>query len=50
MGHNIFIIQTNIARYEAMLTLDMDGKKRSVVEQLLAEARADLMLGLKAPV
>lgn len=48
-ANDIFIIQRNIARYEAMLKLDMDAKKRSVVEGLLAEAKADLMLvGLKA--
>jgi len=41
---DIVIIQRNIARYEAMLNLDMDGKKRSVAERMLAKAKADLLL------
>ena len=36
------IIQMNIAHYEALLKLDIDGEKRSVVERLLAEARENL--------
>ena len=42
--NDIVIIQRNIARYGAMLKLDMDGKKRLVAERLLAKAKADLML------
>jgi hypothetical protein len=39
-----FIIQLNIAHYCAMLKLDMDAKKRSVIRRLLAEAEANLAL------
>lgn len=35
-----FIIKMNIAHYKAMLKLDIDTKKRSVVERLLAEVMA----------
>jgi hypothetical protein len=42
--NDVFMIQRTIARYEAMLNLDMDGKKRSVAERSLARAKADLML------
>ena len=38
------IIQMNIAHYEALLKLDMDDGRRSVVERLLAEAKDDLAL------
>ena len=41
---NINIIELNIARYRAMLKLDMDDGKRSIVERLLAEAKRDLAL------
>lgn len=37
-----FIIKMNIAHYQAMLKLDLDTKKRSIIERLLAEANADL--------
>ena len=33
-----YIIKLNIAHYQAMLKLDLDDEKRSVIEQLLAEA------------
>ena len=32
------IIKLNIAHYQAMLKLDIDDEKRSVIEALLAEA------------
>jgi hypothetical protein len=38
------IILLNIAHYKALLKLDMDDGKRSVVERLLAQARLDLGL------
>jgi hypothetical protein len=40
--NDIFVIEMNIARYRAMLQLDMDAQKRSLVERLLAEAEARL--------
>lgn len=40
--HNI--IRMNIAHYRAMLTLDIDAQKRSVVERLIAEANDELVL------
>jgi len=46
---DIFVIEKNIARYQAMLNREMDQKKRSTVQQLLTEAKADLTLAaLKA--
>jgi len=44
---NRYVIKTNIARYRAMLTLDMDDKKRSVVERLLVEAEEVLAADFK---
>jgi hypothetical protein len=38
------IIQMNIAHYRAMLKLDLDDAKRSIVERLLAEASYSLTL------
>ena len=38
------IIQMNIAHYEALLKLNMDDGKRSVIERLLADARESLAL------
>jgi hypothetical protein len=40
------IIQMTIAHYGAMLKLDLDDKKRSMVERLLAEAEEHLVLAL----
>ena len=42
-----YVIKTNIARYQAMLTLDIDDKKRSVVERLLTEAEEVLATDFK---
>jgi hypothetical protein len=36
-------IEMNIAHFQAMLKLDMDGVKRSVVERLLDEAKLELV-------
>jgi hypothetical protein len=33
-----YIIKLNIAHYQAMLKLDIDDEKRSVIARLLAEA------------
>ena len=41
-----FIIRMNIAHYNAMLKLDMNDEKRSVIEGLLAEAKKDLVLAI----
>ncbi len=38
------VIQMNIAHYRAMLKLDLDHAKRSIVERLLAEASHSLTL------
>ena len=46
MTENPLIIQMNIAHYQAMLKLDMDGAKRSVIEKLLAKAKEDLALAM----
>ena len=40
------IIEMNIARYGAMLTLDLDEKKCSLVRRLLAEAKESLVLAI----
>ena len=42
MTEEPFIIQLNIDHYQAMLKLDLDDGKRSIVERLLADAGADL--------
>lgn len=42
MTEDPFIIQINIAHYRAMLKLDMNDTKRSVIERLLAEAERNL--------
>ena len=34
----LYILKLNIARYQAMLKLDLDSEKRPIVEKLLAEA------------
>jgi hypothetical protein len=39
---SVFVMEMNIAHFEAMVKLDMDEEKRSVVEQLLANAKQDL--------
>jgi hypothetical protein len=36
------IIRMNIAHYEAMLKLDMNNDKRSVVQRLLVQAKESL--------
>lgn len=43
----LFIIKLNIARYQAMLKLDIDHDKRSTIEHLLAEAQEVLAADLK---
>jgi len=46
---DILAIEKNIARYQAMLNREMDQKKRSAIQRLLAEAKADLtLMALKA--
>jgi hypothetical protein len=42
-----FIIKLNIAHYQAMLKLDIDGEKRSTVERLLTEAEDVLATDFK---
>ena len=43
----LYIIKLNIAHYQAMLKLDIDDEKRSMVEQLRAEAEELLATDLK---
>jgi hypothetical protein len=38
------IIQMNIARYQAMLKRELDFEERSIVQRLLADAEANLVL------
>jgi hypothetical protein len=38
------IIQMNIARYQAMLKRELDVEERSIVQRLLADAEAKLVL------
>lgn len=38
------IIQMNIARYSAMLKLDMDDERRSMLQHMLAEAQQCLVV------
>ena len=40
------IIRMNIAHFKAMLKLDMNDEKRSLIEQLLAEAKKDLVVAM----
>lgn len=40
------IIEMNIAHYGALLALDLDNEKRSIVSRLLAEAEANLVLAV----
>lgn len=40
------IIQMNIAHYRAMLKLDLNDEKRSLIERLLAEAKKDLIVAM----
>ena len=43
-----YIVKLNIAHYQAMLKLDIDDERRSVVERLLAEAKEVLAEDFKA--
>jgi hypothetical protein len=38
------IIQMNIARYQAMLKRELEFEERSIVQRLLADAEANLVL------
>ena len=42
-----YIIKRNIAHHDALLHLDIDDEKRSMVEQLLAEAKEVLAADLE---
>jgi hypothetical protein len=44
---SVFVMEMNIAHFEAMLKLDMDGEQRLVVERLLVEAKHDLTTAAK---
>jgi len=44
MTEDGFIIQSNIARYRAMLKLDLGDEKRTTVERLLAEATGSVVV------
>jgi hypothetical protein len=40
---SVFVQEMNIARFQAMLKLDIDDEKRTVVERLLQEAKLELV-------
>jgi hypothetical protein len=40
---SVFVQEMNIARFRAMLKLDIDDEKRTVVERLLKEAKLELV-------
>jgi len=42
-----YIVNANIAHYQAMLKLDIDAEKRSAIDRLLGEAEEALAAGLK---
>jgi hypothetical protein len=44
---SVFVMEMNVAHFQAMLKLDMDDAKRSVIEQLLDEAKSELALAKK---
>jgi hypothetical protein len=46
MTEEPIILQMTIAHYGAMLKLDLDDNRRSMVERLLAEAEEHLVLAL----
>jgi hypothetical protein len=48
MTDDPYIIRINIAHYRALLKLDMNDGKRSIVERLLAESRADLARAIES--
>ena len=44
---SVFVLEMNIARFQAMLKLDMDGRKRAVIERLPEGTRLELGQHLK---
>jgi hypothetical protein len=46
MTEEPIIIEMNISHYGAMLKLDLGDKQRSIIEQLLAQAKANLVLAI----
>lgn len=50
MSTDPFIIRTNITHYRAMLKLDMDEKKRAIIERLLAKTEEDLLSATEADI
>src|SRR5690349_20950783 len=47
MSEELMIIEMNIARYEAMLKLDLGSQKQAAVKRLLAECKEELILANK---
>jgi len=43
-----YLIRMNIAHYKALLKLDLDERKRTAIEQLLAETEEALALAVAA--
>ena len=43
LNFGIGTLEMNIARFQAMLKLDMDDEERTVVERLLKEAKLELV-------
>ena len=44
---SVFVLEMDIAHFQAMLKLDMDDEKRTVVERLLEEAKLELVQAKK---
>lgn len=44
MTEEPIIIEMNIAHYEALLKRELEGKQRSIVQKLLAEAKSNLAI------
>jgi hypothetical protein len=44
---SVFVMEMNIAHFEAMLKLDMDDEQRLVVERLFVEAKHHLTTAAK---
>ena len=52
IGHqfSVFVMEMNIAHFQAMLKRDIDEETRSIVERLLAEAEHHLALAKQTAV
>lgn len=48
MTESRFVLEMNIAHYEAALKLDLTDKRRAAIERLLSQAKKDLAQALRA--